>query len=96
MGLIANPVAIVIVNAIIGVVIKWTVVVVEWRIVVIQGGVIVVLRTIVVIQWRVLPAGDLGKAATREEQDDSPQYFLIHFLPTFHGRRLRCLARCIN
>jgi ABC-type multidrug transport system fused ATPase/permease subunit len=83
LSLIANPVATIVVNAVIGVVVVLTVVVVIWRVIVVIRTVVVVVLTIVVIEGRVFPATYLGKAAARDKEGANKKQS-FHFLPTFH------------
>lgn len=62
LGLIANAVAAVVVDPVIGVVVVLTVVVVVRGIVVVIRAIVVVVLAVVVVIRRVFPAGDLGKA----------------------------------
>ena len=68
LGLVANAIAIVIVNTISWVVVKGAILIIQWWIVVIQRRVVVVKRAIVVIQGRVIPASYLGMAANGNEK----------------------------
>ena len=68
MGLIANPIAVVIVHTVIGVVVVLTVVVVIWGVIVVIRTVVVVVLTIVVIERRVFPTSYLGMAEVRDKK----------------------------
>ena len=84
LSLIANPVATIVVNAVIGVVVVLTVVVVIWRVIVVIRTVVVVVLTIVVIKGRVFPASYLGITAARDKKcADTKESFHLDLLKIF-------------